>query len=125
MPPVKITPGLHHTVYSCLGPNIARMGLTNFSLGMKNIFYLLAAGLLLSGCVATRKFRASQEALAQMRSDSAAQAARIAELQTATDRQHQQITELTNKITALSNQAGQLSSDVANKNSQLGQSRAQ
>lgn len=92
---------------------------------MKNTMFLFIAGLCLSGCVATRKFRASQEALAQMRADSASQAAHIAELQATTDRQHQQISDLTNKVTELSNQAGQLSSDVANKNSQLGRSRAQ
>ena len=92
---------------------------------MKNTIYLCMAGLLLSGCVATRKFRASQEALAQMRSDSAAQAAHISELQATSDRQRQQISDLNGKVTELSNQAGQLSSDVANKNNQLGQSRAQ
>jgi chemotaxis protein MotB len=92
---------------------------------MKSTLYLFTAVALLAGCVPTRKFRASQEALASVRSDSATQAARIADLQGASERQQQQITDLTGKVTELSNKAGQLSSDVANKNSQLGQSQQQ
>ena len=71
---------------------------------------------LLAGCVPTRQLKASQNALQSVRSDSAMQASKIADLQ-------QQITDLNNKVSALSNRAGQLSTDAANKQSQLSQSQ--
>jgi chemotaxis protein MotB len=92
---------------------------------MKSTLCLLAVGVFLSGCVATRKFRASQEANANLRADSAALAAKIAQLETESANQRQQIGDLTGKVAQLSNQAGQLSSDIANKQNQLGLSKQQ
>lgn len=92
---------------------------------MKSTLYILFAGILLVGCVPTRQFRASQEALASLRSDSATQAARITDLQATAEKQRQLIADLTNKVSDLSNKAGQLSSDVASKQSQLGQTQQQ
>ena len=96
---------------------------------MKNISYqaftVVAAALLLSSCVPTRKFRASQEALASVRSDSATLATKIADLEAQTERQRAQIADLNGKVTDLSNRAGQLSTDAANKQSQLNQSQQQ
>lgn len=96
---------------------------------MKNTSYqaltVLAGALLLSSCVPTRKFRASQEALASVRSDSATLATKIADLEAQTERQRAQIADLNGKVTDLSNRAGQLSTDAANKQSQLTQSQQQ
>ncbi|TDX02364.1 OmpA/MotB family protein [Dinghuibacter silviterrae] len=92
---------------------------------MKSTLCILFAGALLSGCVATRKFRASQEANATLRADSLAQAQKIAQLESQSQQQQQQISDLNNKVSDLNKQAGQLSSDVANKQNQLGQSQQQ
>lgn len=92
---------------------------------LKTQVFALCGALLLASCVPTRKFRASQEDVAALRQDSATQAAKIADLQATSDRQQQQITSLTGKVTELTNQAGQLSSAQANTQSKLTQSQQQ
>jgi chemotaxis protein MotB len=86
--------------------------------------------LLLVSCVPTRKFKASQEALQSVRNDSAILATKVTDLQSSTEQQRQQISDLNNKIAGLNakiadlnNQTGQLSTDAANKQSQLSKSQ--
>ncbi len=74
---------------------------------------------LLASCVPTRKYKASEAALAAARNDSASLAAKVAEQQSTIGQLQQQIGDLNKKVNDLSNQAGMLSSDVAGKNSQL------
>jgi chemotaxis protein MotB len=84
---------------------------------------VLASILLLGSCVSSKKFKASQNALASVRSDSARLSGKIADQEATIGQLKQQIGDLNNKINDLTNQTGRLSSDVANKNSQLGKSK--
>lgn len=77
---------------------------------------IVASILLLTSCVSSKKFKASQSALESARNDSAKLAGKVADQEAAIGQLKQQVGDLTN-------QAGRLSSDVANKNSQLGKSQ--
>lgn len=98
----------------------------------KNTLLVGVCLLFLASCVPTRKFRASQEALAALRMDSSALAAKVTDLLAQGEQQRGQIqdlnakiSELNAKIADLNNQTGQLSTDAANKQSQLAHSQAE
>jgi chemotaxis protein MotB len=84
---------------------------------------IVASVLLLTSCVSSKKFKASQSALESARNDSAKLAGKVADQEAAIGQLKQQIGDLTNKVNDLTSQTGRLSSDVANKNSQLGKSQ--
>lgn len=94
---------------------------------MKRILHLglsiVASALLLTSCVSSKKFKASQGALESARNDSARLAGKVADQEAAIGQLRQQIGDLNKKVEDLTSQTGRLSSDVANKNSQLGKSR--
>jgi len=91
----------------------------NLHLGLS----IAASVLLLTSCVSSKKFKASQAALESARNDSASLAGKVAEQETNIGQLKQQIGDLNKKVEDLTNQTGRLSSDVANKNSQLGKSK--
>src|SRR5882757_316514 len=84
---------------------------------------IVASILLLTSCVSSKKFKASQSALESARNDSAILAGKVADQEASIEQLKQQVGDLTNKVNDLTNQAGRLSSDVANKSSQLGKSQ--
>ena len=95
-------------------------------LSMRSIHFSLtfvASILLLTSCVSSKKFKASQSALESARNDSARLAGKVADQEASIGQLKQQIGDLNNKVNDLTNQTGKLSSDVANKNSQLGKSQ--
>jgi len=91
----------------------------NLHLGLS----IAASVLLLTSCVSSKKFKASQAALESARNDSASLAGKVAEQENNIGQLKQQIGDLNKKVEDLTNQTGRLSSDVANKNSQLGKSK--
>jgi chemotaxis protein MotB len=90
---------------------------------IKSSTIFLAAALFLGGCVPTRKFKASQEALQSVRNDSASLAAKVSNLESNVSQLKGQINDLTGQVNDLTNKAGLLSTDAANKASQLNKSQ--
>lgn len=84
---------------------------------------LVASSLLLVSCVSSKKFKASQSALASARNDSARLAGQVADLQANVGQLKQQIGDLNKKINDLNDQTGALSTDAAKSKEQLAEER--
>jgi chemotaxis protein MotB len=84
---------------------------------------LVAATLLFSACVPTRRWKDSEAALRSARNDSALQAAKIHDLQSNVAQLNQQVSDLKQQVGDLNNKTGQLSTDAANKQSLLSKSQ--
>jgi chemotaxis protein MotB len=88
---------------------------------IKNINYLLLLGalMLLGSCVSSGKFKASQQALESVRSDSAQLANKVSSLQSSVTTMQSQINGLNAQVSDLAFKAGKYSTESANKTSQL------
>ena len=86
---------------------------------------ILAASLLITSCVPTRRWKDAESQLQASKADSARLAAQVNDLQSNINLQKKQIDVLNKQVADLNNKTGQLSSDAANKQSQLNMSQQQ